>query len=92
MAGVALLAAILNVNPSPFVVLDEIDAALDEANSTRLADVLEHLASRSQLVVITHNRQTMRAAGSLFGVTMDEQHVSRLLSMRLEEATALAAR
>jgi len=92
MAGVALLAAILSVNPSPFVVLDEIDAALDEANSGRLAVILEELQSQSQLIVITHNRQTMRSAKALFGVTMDEHHVSRLLSLCLEEATTLAAR
>ena len=92
MAGVALLAAILNVNPSPFVVLDEVDAALDEANSGRLGSILEELAEKSQFIVITHNRQTMRAAKVLFGVTMNEHHVSHLLSLRLEEATALAAR
>lgn len=92
MAGVALLAAIITVNPSPFVVLDEIDAALDEANSGRLASILDELQVRSQLIVITHNRQTMRAAKALFGVTMDQDHVSRLLSVRLEEASALAAR
>ena len=92
LAGVALLAAILAVNPSPFVVLDEVDAALDEANSGRLAEILGELQERSQLIVITHNRQTMKAARVLFGVTMNEQHVSHLLSMRLEEATTLAAR
>jgi chromosome segregation protein len=92
LAGVALLAAILRVNPSPFVVLDEIDAALDEANSGRLATILEELQEHSQLIVITHNRQTMRAARVLFGVTLNEHHVSHLLSMRLEDATALAAR
>ena len=92
LAGVALLAAILRVNPSPFVVLDEIDAALDEANSTRLADILEELQQHSQLIVITHNRQTMTAARVLFGVTMNDAHVSHLLSLQLEEATALAAR
>ncbi len=92
MAGVALLAAILSVNSSPFVVLDEIDAALDEANSGRLAEILEELAQSSQLIVITHNRQTMKAAKVLFGVTMNEHHVSHLLSLRLEEANALAAR
>jgi chromosome segregation protein len=89
---VALLAAILRVNPSPFVVLDEIDAALDEANSGRLANILEELQDHSQLIVITHNRQTMHAARVLFGVTINDHHVSHLLSMRLEEATQLAAR
>jgi chromosome segregation protein len=92
MAGVALLAAILRVNPSPFVVLDEIDAALDEANSGRLASILSELKDQSQLIVITHNRQTMHAARVLFGVTMNEHHISHLLSMRFEDASALAAR
>ncbi|MDB5179268.1 MAG: smc [Patescibacteria group bacterium] len=92
LAGVALLAAILRVNPSPFVVLDEVDAALDEANSTRLADILEELGAHSQLIIITHNHQTMRAARVLFGITANEHHASHLISLRLEEATALAAR
>jgi len=92
LAGVALLAAILRVNPSPFVVLDEIDAALDEANSGRLAAILTELAKSSQLIIITHNRQTMQAARVLFGITVGEHHVSHLLSMRLEEAAKLAAR
>lgn len=92
MAGVALVAAIMRVNPSPFVVLDEIDAALDEANSGRLATILTELQQYSQLIVITHNRQTMHAAQVLFGVTMGEHHVSRLISMRLEDATQMAAR
>ncbi len=92
LAGVALLAAILRVNPSPFVVLDEIDAALDEANSGRLAAILAELSEHSQLIVITHNHQTMSAARVLFGVTTSEHHVSRLISMRLGEATRLAAR
>ena len=88
----ALLASILRVNPSPFVVLDEIDAALDEANSGRLAAILGELQEHSQLIVITHNRQTMNAARVLFGVTTGEHHTSRLLSIKLEDATALAAR
>ena len=92
MAGVALLASILKVNPSPFVVLDEIDAALDDANSCRLGDIMTELAEQSQLIVITHNRQTMKAARVLFGVTMNDSHVSHLLSLRLEQATELAAR
>ncbi len=92
LAGVALIAAIMKVNPSPFVVLDEIDAALDEANSGRLATILGELEQFSQLIVITHNRQTMQAAKTLFGVTMGEHHTSHLISMRLEQATRLAAR
>jgi chromosome segregation protein len=92
LAGVALLAAILEVNRSPFIVLDEVDAALDEANSGRLAEILGELKHQSQLIVITHNRQIMQAARVLFGVTLSEQHVSHLLSLRLEEASALAVR
>jgi chromosome segregation protein len=92
LAGVALIAAIMRVNPSPFVVLDEIDAALDEANSGRLSGILSELAEYSQLIVITHNRQTMKAARVLFGVTSSDRQASHLISMRLEEATQLAAR
>ena len=92
LAGVALLAAILEVSPSPFIVLDEIDTALDEANSGRLATILRELSTKSQLIVITHNRQTMEAAKVLFGVSMNDHHVSHLLSLRLEDAAQLAAR
>jgi len=92
LTGVALLAAILATNPSPFIVLDEIDAALDEANSSRLASILAELNQHSQLIVITHNRQTMAAASVLFGVTLNDNHVSHLLSLRLEGARQLAAR
>jgi chromosome segregation ATPase len=92
MAGTALIAAIMRTSSSPFVVLDEIDAALDESNSTRLAEILAELHAHSQLVVITHNRQTMRAAGVIFGVTTDSRHASRIISMRLEDADKLAAR
>jgi chromosome segregation ATPase len=92
LAGVALLAAILQTNPTPFVVLDEVDAALDDANSGRLAEIMGELAEHSQLIVITHNRQTMAAARILFGVTMNDHHVSHLLSLHLEAAAELAAR
>lgn len=92
LTGLALLAAILHVNPSPFVVLDEVDAALDEANSLRFAELLTELGDKSQLLVITHNRQTMEAAHTLYGVTMDEHQVSRLLGLKLAEARELAAR
>jgi chromosome segregation ATPase len=92
LTGVALLAAILATNPCPFIVLDEIDAALDEANSSRLATILKDLSQHAQLIVITHNRQTMAAAKVLFGVTLSDNHVSRLLSLRLEAARQLAAR
>lgn len=92
LTGTALLAAILTINPSPFVVLDEIDAALDEANSARLSQILASLTKHSQLIVITHNRQIMASARALYGVTMDTHHASKVLSVRLETASQMAAR
>lgn len=90
MTSVALLFAILTVNPSPFVMLDEVDAALDEANTGRFADTLKDLGERTQFIVVTHNRDTMRAAGMLYGVTMDETGISTMLSLKLPEAEKVA--
>jgi len=92
LTAVALLFAIAAVNPPPFLVLDETDAALDEANSRRYASILKELAKKTQLVVITHNRETMQCAGVLYGVTMGDDGVSRLLSLKLEDADEFAAR
>ena len=92
LAGIALLAAILRTNPSPFVVLDEIDAALDEVNSGQVAAMLEELAGATQLIIVTHNRQTMQVASTLYGVTLNSAHLSTVISMRLDQATAIAAR
>ncbi|OHA02294.1 MAG: hypothetical protein A3J58_00510 [Candidatus Sungbacteria bacterium RIFCSPHIGHO2_02_FULL_52_23] len=86
LTAVALLFAIAAVNPPPFLVLDETDAALDEANSRRYASILQELAKKTQLVVITHNRETMQCAGVLYGVTMGDDGTSRLLSLKLEDA------
>ncbi|PIZ00420.1 hypothetical protein COY62_02660, partial [bacterium (Candidatus Howlettbacteria) CG_4_10_14_0_8_um_filter_40_9] len=88
LTSLALLFAILSVNPSPFCVLDEVDAALDEANTKRFLKILSTLAASTQFIVITHNRDTMRTADILYGVTMDSEHVSKLLSLRLKEAEA----
>lgn len=88
LTSIALLFAVSQVNPPPFLVLDETDAALDEANSRRYGDMIENLSKHSQLVVITHNRETMSRAGVLYGVTMGADSVSRLLSIRLDEAVA----
>ncbi len=90
LTSVALLFAILTVNPSPFVMLDEVDAALDEANTSRFAETLGVLASRTQFIVVTHNRDTMKAAQTLYGVTMDETGISTLLSLKLAEAEKVA--
>ncbi|MEK7150978.1 MAG: AAA family ATPase [Patescibacteria group bacterium] len=90
LTSVALLFAMSTVNPPPFLVLDETDAALDEANSQRYGDLLAELARKTQLVVITHNRQTMSRAGVLYGVTMGGDGVSKILSLKFEEAKELA--
>lgn len=86
LTSLALLFAIISHNPPPFSVLDEVEAALDEANSKRFGKVLKELADRTQFIVITHNRQTMREASLLYGVTMGEDGVSQILSLHLEEA------
>jgi chromosome segregation protein len=87
LVSAALLFSLLEINPPPFCLLDEVDAALDESNVTRFCDILKRLAQRTQFIVITHNRVTMTAAQVIYGVSMKDS-VSRLLSMRLEEATA----
>jgi chromosome segregation protein len=85
LTAVALLFSFLKVKPSPFVVLDEVDAPLDEANVGRFASLLREFSANSQFIVITHNRGTMEAAHALYGVTMQEPGISRLLSLRLED-------
>jgi chromosome segregation protein len=85
LAGVALLFAMLTVNPVPFCVLDEVDAALDEANIGRFADALRRLAESIDFVVITHNRATIETADTIYGVTMTDAAVSRVLSLRLAD-------
>ncbi|KKR48883.1 MAG: Chromosome partition protein Smc [Candidatus Magasanikbacteria bacterium GW2011_GWC2_40_17] len=86
LTSVALICAILSYSPSPFVVLDEVDAALDESNSVRLSEIIDQLSARTQFIVITHNRATMSKAQVLYGVTMGDDGISRLLSVKLEEA------
>lgn len=92
LTSIALLFAIAAVNPPPFLILDETDAALDEANSQRYGELLAELAKHTQLIVITHNRETMKSAGVLYGITMGDDGVSRLLSLKLEEAEAYTNR
>ena len=86
MASIALICAIIANNPSPFVILDEVDAALDEANSQRFAKIVNELAHKIQFIIITHNRATMHQANILYGITMGEDGVSKLISLKLEEA------
>ncbi len=83
---IALICAIINTNPSPFVFLDEVDAALDEANSQRLVQILEDLSNKTQFITITHNRASMHKADILYGVTMGSDGVSKLLSLKLDSA------
>ena len=90
LTSIALLFAVSQVNPPPFRVLDETDAALDEANSRKYGDMIENLAKYSQLVVITHNRETMSRAGIIYGVTMGSDAISKLLSIKFDEAAQLA--
>lgn len=90
LTSIALLFAVSQVNPPPFLVLDETDAALDEANSRKYGDMVETLAKYSQLIVITHNRETMSRAGIIYGVTMGSDAISKLLSIKFEEASQMA--
>jgi len=90
LTSIALLFAISQVNPPPFIILDETDAALDEANSKKYGDMIESLSRVSQLILITHNRETMSRAGVIYGVTMGRDGVSRLLSIAFDEAVAVA--
>ncbi|HKB48292.1 MAG TPA: AAA family ATPase, partial [Ktedonobacterales bacterium] len=85
MVSVALLFALLETNPPPFCLLDEVDAALDEANVMRFCEILKTLAQETQFIVITHNRVTMTHADAIYGISMGGDSVSRVLSMRLAE-------
>lgn len=90
LTSIALLFAISSVNPPPFIILDETDAALDEANSRKYGDMITSLSQYSQLILITHNRETMSRAGVLYGVTMGADGASKLLSIQFEEAVKVA--
>ncbi|MFA7286111.1 MAG: AAA family ATPase [Patescibacteria group bacterium] len=85
LTSLALICAIISSNPSPFVVLDEVDAALDEANSVRFAEIIDQLSHRTQFVVITHNRASMHQANILYGITMSDDGASKVLSLKLED-------
>lgn len=85
LTSIAMLFAIISHNPPPFAFLDEIEAALDEANSKRFGKILHELSGKTQFVLISHNRQTMREAALLYGVTMGDDGISRLLSVKLDQ-------
>jgi len=90
LVAISLIFAIINQFHPPLLVVDEIDAALDEENSRRLAGILQELSQKTQFIVITHNRLTMSAAQVIYGVTLGEKKSSQLLSVKLEEAENLA--
>src|SRR5207249_10857919 len=91
MAAVALLFAIYMVRPSPFCVLDEMDAPLDESNINRFIRVLERFVEQSQFIIITHNKRTIAKADVLYGVTMEERGVSKLVGMKLTAPQQISA-
>jgi chromosome segregation protein len=88
MTAVALLMSIFESKPSPFCVLDEVDAALDEANVERFNGVLRQFLDLSHFIVITHNKRTMRHADQLYGVTMQERGVSKRVQVRFDEVSS----
>jgi chromosome segregation protein len=85
LTAVALLLAIFRSKPSPFCLLDEVDAALDEANTARLTNVLREFLDRSQFIIITHAKRTMASADVLYGVTMQESGVSKRVAVKFED-------
>ena len=87
MTSIALIFSLFKVQPSPFYLLDEIDAPLDEANIGRFVRLLRELVKSAQFVVITHNKRTIREADILYGITMQESGVSKIISVKLGEPT-----
>lgn len=87
LISMAALFALISVSPPPFLVLDEIDATLDENNARRFAELVKEFSHKSQFIIITHNRATMEAADVLYGVTMGDDGVSKILSLKLENET-----
>lgn len=91
LTAIALLFAIYLVKPSPFCILDEIDAPLDDANIDRFTKILEDFSKNTQFIVVTHNKRTMEAASTLYGVTMQEEGISKLVSVKFSEDFALVS-
>ena len=85
LAAMALLFAIYLIKPSPFIIMDEVDAPLDEANTDRFNALLREIEKSSQVVMVTHNRKTMEITARLYGVTMDKNSISKIVSVDLED-------
>lgn len=91
LVSIAALFALVSVSPPPFLVLDEIDAALDDVNSKRFADLVNEFSHKAQFIIVTHNRVTMEATDALYGITMGDDGVSTVLSVKLEEAEEMVS-
>ena len=85
LTAISLLFAIMNLKNVPFVILDEVESALDEANVDRFGEYIEHYKGKTQLLVITHKKKTMEYADTLYGITMQENGVSKLVSVKLSD-------
>ena len=90
MTAIALLLAIFRSKPSPFAILDEVDAALDEANNERFNRIIQDFTNLSQFIIVTHSKRTMAVTNRLYGVTMQEAGVSKLVSVKFDKATSAA--
>ena len=86
LTAIALLFAILKINPAPFCIWDEIEAALDDVNVYRYAEFLKQFSINTQFLIITHRKGTMEAANTVYGVTMEENGISKLLSISLSDS------
>ena len=84
MVGIAALFALISVSPPPFLVLDEIDAMLDERNARRFSEMLKEFSKKTQFIIVTHNRATMEAADILYGITLNNDETSKVVSLKLE--------
>lgn len=92
MTALALVCAVIAYNPPPFVILDEADAALDESNTQKFSKIIDKLSGKTQFIIVTHNRVTMEKANILYGITMNRNAISEILSISLEDAQETAAR